>query len=181
MRTILYAFTAFVIIAIDQWTKWAATEVMLRKSSVSFTDWILDAPERLDFTKIEITPFLNIVMVWNWGVSFGLFNQESGIGPILLIILSCVLILFFVVWLFKVTHPLQKVAILLVIGGALGNVIDRLRFQAVVDFIDIHVLGYHWPAFNFADACISIGCILLLIHLFFFEKNDRNATVDAIE
>ena len=66
-------------------------------------------------------------------------------------------------WLRRVAHPLVGVALGLIIGGALGNVIDRVRFGAVVDFLDFHALGYHWPAFNVADSAICVGAALLLV------------------
>lgn len=185
MRYVLYTLITLTLIIVDQWTKWFVSESVLRQSSQSFIDWMVNAPERLDFTIMEITSFLNLVMVWNWGISFGLFNSQSGIGPIILSAIAIAFVLFFIVWLVRSNHLLQQSAILLVVAGALGNVIDRLRFNAVIDFVDLHVFGYHWPAFNFADACISIGVIMLLIYLFIFEKevekNNRHKELDALE
>ena len=111
---------------------------------------------------IEVTGFFNLVLVWNRGVSFGLLNSQSDWMPILLIGIALAISVFLVLWLRRVEHRLLAVAIGLVLGGAIGNVIDRIRFQAVLDFLDFHAFGYHWPAFNLADSTITIGVALIL-------------------
>jgi signal peptidase II len=112
---------------------------------------------------VEVTPFLNLVVVWNPGVSFGMFASAGALMPWLLSGLSLAVAVALGVWLRRVEHPLAAVALGLIIGGALGNVIDRVRFGAVVDFLDFHALGYHWPAFNAADSAICVGAGLLLV------------------
>jgi signal peptidase II len=111
---------------------------------------------------IELAPFLNLVVVWNPGVSFGMLGGVGASGPWLLIGLALLITAGFLVWLAWSTERLHAAALGLVIGGAVGNVIDRLRFGAVLDFVDLHLLGYHWPAFNVADAAITAGAVLLL-------------------
>ena len=111
---------------------------------------------------VELTPFLNLVVVWNPGVSFGMLGGVGAAGPWLLIGVALVITAGFLVWLAWSTERLHATALGLVIGGAVGNVIDRLRFGAVLDFVDLHLLGYHWPAFNVADAAITAGAVLLL-------------------
>ena len=138
---------------------------------MTLVEWFANAPLRLTYAQTEILPFFNIVMVWNQGVSFGLFNQTANYGPLMLVALSCFITLWFVIWLFRKPSPVQSFAIALVISGAVGNVIDRLRFGAVIDFLDFHIAGYHWPAFNVADSCIVVGVILLIIYSLFFEKS----------
>lgn len=136
---------AILIVAFDQLTKW----------------WVLadlmDPPQI-----VAVTSFFNLVLVWNRGVSFGLFDSDSHWGPILLSALALAISAVLVVWLRRVGGRLPAVAIGMVLGGAVGNVIDRIRFGAVVDFLDFHAFGYHWPAFNVADSAISIGVGLLL-------------------
>lgn len=136
---------AILIVAFDQLTKW----------------WVLadlmDPPQI-----VAVTSFFNLVLVWNRGVSFGLFDSDSHWGPILLSALALTISIVLVVWLRRVGGRLPAVAIGMVLGGAVGNVIDRIRFGAVVDFLDFHAFGYHWPAFNVADSAISIGVGLLL-------------------
>jgi signal peptidase II len=112
---------------------------------------------------VEVTPFLNLVVVWNPGVSFGMFAAVGALMPWLLSGLSLAVAVALGFWLRRVEHPLAAVALGLIIGGALGNVIDRIRFGAVVDFLDFHALGYHWPAFNVADSAICVGAGLLLV------------------
>lgn len=113
---------------------------------------------------IRVTSFFDLVMVWNRGVSFGLFNSgDADAQRWILIALSLVIVAVLVVWLWRANTPLLAVAIGLVIGGAIGNVVDRLRFGAVADFLSFHLGEYYWPAFNVADAAIVCGVGLLLL------------------
>lgn len=116
----------------------------------------------------DILPFFNLVHVWNRGISFGLFNHEHS-GAWLLVALSLVITVFFFVWLRKVDHKPVALAIGAVIGGALGNVIDRIRFHAVVDFLDFHIGDWHYPAFNVADSAIVLGIAFIVLDSLFFE------------
>ena len=111
---------------------------------------------------IEVLPFFNLVLVWNRGISFGIFGG-GALPPWLLGAVALAVTLALVIWLRRVETRLLAATIGLVIGGALGNVIDRFRFGAVADFLDFHWGGYHWPAFNLADAAISIGVVILLL------------------
>lgn len=111
---------------------------------------------------IEILSFFNLVLVWNKGISFGIFGGGS-LPPWLLAAIALAVTLALAIWLRKAETRLLALAIGLVIGGAVGNVIDRFRFGAVADFLDFHWGAYHWPAFNLADAAISVGAVILLI------------------
>lgn len=122
----------------------------------------------------ELLPFLNLTHVWNRGVSFGLFNNEHSVAW-LLIALSLAITGFFLRWLCKVDYKPLALAIGSVIGGALGNVIDRIRFDAVVDFIDFHIGNWHYPAFNVADSAIVLGIAYIVLDSLFFEPK-RNKT-----
>lgn len=186
MNRIAYLIFALAVFIADQLSKWAVTELMIRPklgesfgTSLPLSDWLASAPERLPFTSIEILPFFNIVMVWNKGISFGMFSESSDYGPILLSLLSLVIVVIFVIWLFRSHSKIQLFSIALVIGGALGNVMDRLRFEAVVDFLDVHAFGYHWPAFNISDSCIVIGVFLLILQSFLFESAEKDAKHEA--
>jgi signal peptidase II len=119
---------------------------------------------------IEVLPFFNLVTVWNYGISFGLFNTGSASGSVVFVGLALAIVVALLVWLRSVTAPLIAVALGLVIGGAIGNVIDRLRFGAVFDFLDFHVAGWHWPAFNVADSAICVGVFLLCIDALFLTQ-----------
>jgi signal peptidase II len=100
--------------------------------------------------------------VWNPGVSFGLFPANSAATSLFLIGLTGLLSVALLVWFLFTTNALTSLALALIIGGAVGNIIDRLEFGAVVDFLDFHFRGYHWPAFNLADSSIFLGVVLLL-------------------
>ena len=128
--------------------------------------WILDAlfePAR----QIEVTSFLNLTPVWNRGVTFGLLSQENRLAPWAFSALALVVVGFLCSWLARSTDRLLVAAIPLVIGGAIGNVIDRTRFGAVADFLDFHAFGWHFWVFNLADAAISVGAGLLVLHALF--------------
>ncbi|MGI9386013.1 MAG: signal peptidase II [Methyloligellaceae bacterium] len=117
-----------------------------------------------------VTDFFNIVVVCNRGISFGLFNAGSPWVPILLVGLAGVISVFLIVWLRRAEIQLVAAAIGLILGGAIGNVIDRIRYGAVVDFLDFHAFGYHWPAFNVADSAITIGVVLIIIDGLFEKR-----------
>jgi signal peptidase II len=136
---------ALMILALDQVSKWWILAVVMQ-------------PPRL----IEVTSFFNLVLVWNRGISFGLFNNESPWNSIILTAVALMISGGLAVWLTRVRRTGTAIAIGLIIGGALGNVFDRVRFGAVCDFLDLHAFGYHWPAFNVADAAISVGAVILL-------------------
>jgi signal peptidase II len=124
--------------------------------------WIIARfPNINDFARV--TDFFDLVRVANRGVSFGLFNNDAAINAIIFSLLAAAIVVALVVWLFRATGYLLPAAIGLVIGGAIGNVADRLRLGSVVDFLDFHLGAWHWPAFNVADAAICIGVGLMLI------------------
>lgn len=119
---------------------------------------------------MEITPFFNFVLVWNRGISFGLFSDSPQTGPLILVILSLIIITALFFWLKKTTHKPLIIAISAVIGGALGNVIDRIHYGAVIDFLDFHAWGWHYPAFNIADTAIVLGIAFILFDSLFLEQ-----------
>ena len=105
----------------------------------------------------------DLVLVHNRGASFGIFSDAPGWASVALIVFAILISIALAIWMWRVNETLLAVALALVIGGAVGNVIDRIRFGAVVDFLDFHVAGWHWPAFNIADSAITIGVILLIL------------------
>lgn len=122
---------------------------------------------------IKITNFLNIVLVQNKGMSFGFFN--SGKVTWILTIISIIITIGLFFWLWQTTSIYINYALGLIIGGAIGNIIDRIRFSSVIDFLDFHVLEYHWWAFNVADSAICIGIIILLLDgLFPIKEKYKN-------
>ena len=150
-RISLVTLVAGGVLIADQLSKWA----------------ILESFRSVGSQITVLTPFLNLVLVFNPGISFGLFGDHSLFGPYAFTAFALIVTLILVVWAYKTPDRLSRLCLSLVIGGALGNVIDRLRFDAVVDFIDIHALGYHWPAFNLADSAITGGVAALLLNNLF--------------
>src|SRR5215470_4763362 len=114
-----------------------------------------------------VTSFFNLVLTYNRGISFGLFNGGAGFNAAVFSLAAAVIVGMLAVWLRRASSPLLGLAIGLVIGGAVGNVIDRLRLGAVVDFLDFHIGSAHWPAFNLADSAICIGVAAMLLDGFF--------------
>lgn len=110
------------------------------------------------YDSVEILPFLHIVNIQNTGAAFGMFKN---LGSNVFIGVSVVAIIFIIVLIVQSTYSLFGLSLLL--GGAIGNLIDRIRFEKVVDFIDVSVGKYHWPAFNLADACLTTGIALILL------------------
>jgi len=111
---------------------------------------------------VPVLPFLNIVLVYNPGVSFGLLGGLGAAAPWLLVLLAFVIAALLLWWALREERPLARFALWTVLGGALGNVYDRIRYGAVVDYIDLHAGGWHWPAFNLADAAVVGGVLWLL-------------------
>ncbi|AIF81372.1 Lipoprotein signal peptidase [endosymbiont of Acanthamoeba sp. UWC8] len=121
---------------------------------------------------IEVGLFLNIVLVWNHGISFGMFNDLEQ-SQIILISVSLVIVAGLIIWLIRSDDNKVLFPIALIIGGALGNIIDRIQYGAVVDFIDFYFKQYHYPAFNLADSFIVIGVLILMIQSFQEKEQNR--------
>ncbi|MBI06049.1 MAG: signal peptidase II [Rhodospirillaceae bacterium] len=124
--------------------------------------------------RVELLSFLDLVPVENSGISFGLFQGDDKTGVWLITGVALAVSAGLGIWLIRVDRRWPTLALSLIIGGALGNVIDRLRLGWVIDFIDFHVNTWHWPAFNIADTVIVIGVAMLLIDgLFETEKKPK--------
>lgn len=111
---------------------------------------------------VTLTPFFDLVLVWNRGISYGLFPQDSAAGRFGLIAFAILASLALVVWLARITKGLSAVAIGLIIGGGVGNLIDRIAYGAVADFYAFHAFGFEWYIFNIADVAIVAGVTGLL-------------------
>ncbi|MBT3071340.1 signal peptidase II [Rhodomicrobium sp. Az07] len=124
--------------------------------------WTIAFFQSGETAKVTVAPFFDIVLVWNRGVSYGLFKQDSAAGQWLLIgfALAAALVLF--LWLAHMQTRLSAAAVGLVIGGALGNAIDRMQYGAVADFFSFHVGSFYWYVFNLADVAIVAGVGALL-------------------
>lgn len=125
---------------------------------------------------VELTPFFNLVLVHNRGAAFSFLSDAAGWQRGLFIVIALVA----AVWIIFLLHRHRQqtlfcLALSLVLAGALGNVIDRILFGAVVDFLDFHAYGYHWPAFNVADSAITCGAALLIWDGLRPHKNDQTS------
>ena len=112
------------------------------------------------YQAVEWAPFLSCVLVFNTGISFGLFAGETALLRWVLIGLALAVSVLLTSWLYKEKRPRVASALGLILGGAIGNVVDRIFRHAVVDFLDLHIGGWHWPAFNLADSAITVGVVL---------------------
>jgi signal peptidase II len=142
---------AAVVIILDQLSKAAVLAFLARDG--------LDDGTR-------VAPVFNLVLTFNRGVSFGLFNaagRSGGFDALLFSLVAAAIVAGLIWWLSRAATPLLAVAIGLIVGGAVGNVVDRIRLGAVVDFLDFHLGSWHWPAFNLADSaiCVGVGAMLL--------------------
>jgi signal peptidase II len=109
-----------------------------------------------------VAPFFDLMLTFNRGISYGLWPQESDFGRNLLVVLSLAAAFFFVMWLARTPSRLVATALGLLIGGAIGNAVDRALYGAVVDFVSLHAFGWRWYVFNVADAAIVAGVVGLL-------------------
>jgi signal peptidase II len=137
----------------------AGIVILLDQATKAWMMGLLLEPPRA----LGLTGFFTLVPVWNRGVSFGILSTQGGSTAWLLGGVALVVAAVLVGWLSRVERALLALSLGLVIGGALGNVIDRGRFGAVFDFLDFHIAGWHWPAFNLADSAITVGVALLLL------------------
>jgi signal peptidase II len=155
------AIAAILGVIADQGSKWALLEIVgLRENP----------------RNIRILPVFDIVMWWNHGTSFSLFHTGEAWGPYVFSIAALAIVAILVLWLSRIVNPVLAAALGAVIGGALGNVVDRLRFGAVADFFYAHLGDYGWPAFNIADSLIVVGIgVLVFDGMFLSHKTDKMA------
>ena len=151
MKRIHYLVISMVILVLDIWTKWLVATHVSRSESISL-----------------IPDLFQIVHVRNTGAAFGIgANSDSQLVPLLLN--AGALAVFFVVVVYAVrtavTDRVLQVGLHLILGGAIGNLLDRFRLGYVVDFLDVYIRDHHWPAFNVADSAICIGIVLLFLDM----------------
>jgi signal peptidase II len=148
---------AVVVVVVDQLTK----------------AWVLGVIDA--GTGVPVTGFFNLILTFNTGISFSLFQSPTW-GPWVFSILSLAVVVGLAVWLRRAQTRWLAVALGGVIGGAVGNTVDRIVHGGVVDFLDLHIAGYHWPAFNAADSAIVGGVVMILVEGLIFRPA---ATVDG--
>ena len=132
---------------------------------------IIDLNKIDKLTNYSLTPFLNLDLVWNQGIAFGFFSFNENIYYNVLTSIIIIVTLIVFVLMLK-SNRFQKYGFLMVFGGSLGNIFDRLYYSSVPDFIDLHINNFHWFIFNVADIFITLGVILLILTEFFKLNND---------
>jgi signal peptidase II len=137
---------------------------------------VLSYSARTDVDPWPLTPFLDLTLRWNRGISFSLFARDSASGQIALVVLTLAVTGLLTLWLFRSRSALPAVGFGLIIGGALGNAIDRLAHGAVVDYLDLHAFGRHFFVFNFADAAINVGVAVLILDLLLVPRAPKSRT-----
>lgn len=137
---------SFVVIILDQLTKWLALQHLARH------------------VEIAIAPFLNLVLVYNRGAAFGFLNDAAGWQNVFFIALAFIAsgVILYMLYKGDLRERMLRFGLALILGGAIGNVIDRFVHGHVIDFVDVYYKTWHWPAFNLADSAISIGAVLLI-------------------
>lgn len=150
----------------------AAAAIMLALDQASKL-WLLLAFDLAQRQPVKLLPFFDLVLAWNTGISYSLFSGDSATGRWVLIAVTLTATIGLGIWLWTARHALTALALGLLVGGALGNLIDRLAYGAVVDFAHFHVGGFSWYVFNFADCGIVVGVALLLYDN--FTKGDEKA------
>lgn len=127
------------------------------------------------YETVPVLPFFNLTLAHNTGAAFSFLAGAGGWQRWFFVVLAAVISLVLIIWMKRLaqTAKLEAISLALIIGGAIGNVIDRLIYGYVIDFLDVYVGNYHWPAFNIADSAICIGAVLLIIDS--FRKPAANA------
>jgi signal peptidase II len=156
MRLTLSAALVVFTVFLDQLTKWLA---------LTYVD---------PHNPIEVLPFFNFVLTYNTGISFGMLKTVPT--PYALAALSSIISLIMLVWLIRTKRKDLSAALSLLIGGAIGNIIDRFTHGAVVDFLDFYYKDWHYPAFNIADSAIVLGIAFLLFDSLFLEHRKGNVS-----
>lgn len=145
---------AALVIVLDQYSKWLVLQHFELYQNLILTSWF------------------NLTLAYNTGAAFSFLNDAGGWQRWLFVVLAVVITVVLLVWLQRACHlRLQALALALVIGGAIGNVIDRIRLGYVIDFIDWHYRDWHWPVFNLADSAISVGVVLLIVDSLVSNRN----------
>jgi lipoprotein signal peptidase len=158
--------TAALVLAADQAAKW----------------WVLDVLRLREGESVPVLPVLNLTLVRNHGVTFGMLNGAGSVGRWGLAAVALVIIIALAVWLRRAERPLVAAALGAIIGGAVGNnLIDRLRFGFVVDFIHAHAWGWSWYVFNVADAAIVCGVAALVLDGLLPERHRGSRLADGAE
>ena len=134
--------------------------------------YILNLAETNNLVDIYVAPFLNLYLIWNKGIAFGLFSFEQNSFYNFITILIIIINLVILIMIIK-SNDIKAYFLMFILGGSSGNLFDRIYYSAVPDFIDFHINDFHWFIFNVADVFISAGVICLIIAEFIFNKTSK--------
>ena len=166
-KYLLLFFTSNVLIILDQYTKfWVSTHI----------------PQ--GYSMEMIRDFFSLTHIRNPGVAFGLFaDNDSEFKSLIFIIFSAIAIVAILIFFHQAPRhrKIVHVGLIMVFSGAIGNLIDRILYQEVIDFLDFFYNGYHWPAFNVADSCITVGVVFMFIDLFQQDRASPPAEVSPTD
>lgn len=127
--------------------------------------WILFGLNMREGDRIEVTSFFDLLMIWNRGISYGLFQQSNDIGRWILVVIGLIACVVVWIWANRSQSRWLIVGASLIIGGGVGNTIDRIAYGAVADFVSLHAFGFYWYVFNIADVAIVAGFLLLMYEM----------------
>ena len=131
--------------------------------------WIIKKSQEIMDNEIFSSRFINFELIWNKGIAFGLFSLDGGMFYQLISLLIFFIVIILIYFILK-SNGFEKFGFILILGGALGNLFDRIFYKAVPDFIDLHINSFHWFIFNIADIFITFGVICLILVEIFFKK-----------
>ena len=135
--------------------------------------FIISSPETYEQYGVSVTSFLNFNLIWNEGIAFGLFSFDDKLYYNFLTIFI-ILVTIIIIWLMYKSKGFERFSFMMIVGGSLGNIYDRVFYSAVPDFIDIHVNNFHWFIFNVADIFITLGIMCLISFEIFSNKQIKN-------
>jgi len=154
---LLFIFTALIVIILDQSSKFIISRSIGYYESIPIIDGIF-----------------NLVHIRNRGMAFGIMNRpDAGTALYFLIAVTIIAIVLMIVWFLRLRHEDRRLlfGLSLILGGAVGNLIDRIRIKEVIDFLQVYIGSYPWPAFNVADSAITIGTLWIAVYLIFFNSS----------
>ena len=131
--------------------------------------WIIKKSQEIMDNEIFSSRFINFELIWNKGIAFGLFSLDGGMFYQLISLLIFFIVIILIYFILK-SNGFEKFGFIFILGGALGNLFDRIFYKAVPDFIDLHINSFHWFIFNIADIFITFGVICLILVEIFFKK-----------
>ena len=137
--------------------------------------YVINSAEAFGEYDVSVTSFLNLTLIWNEGIAFGLFSFDDKLYYNLLTIFI-ILVTSVIIWLMSKSRGFEKYSFMMIIGGSFGNIFDRIFYSAVPDFIDIHINSFHWFIFNVADIFITLGILCLISIEIFGNKKFKNET-----